>query len=75
MTKMFTMKARRAFRLPDGTVVEKGHKFSAGVRSRHKDQIECYLLQLPEQMEEVQIPCQFVMFYEGVEEGVCDGEE
>lgn len=64
--KQFTLKARRSFRLPDGTTVERGQLFNSGVRSRTKDQIEYFVLNLPEQLEEIIVPCQHVIFFEGV---------
>lgn len=65
--KTFPMIARRSFRMPDGTIVERGAKFTATVRSRSKDQIEYFILSVPDQMEEFVVPCQHVCFDESVE--------
>lgn len=73
--RQFDLKARRAFRLPDGTMMERGQIFSATVRSKVVARNEWFILGLSEQPEDAVIPCQSVCFHEPEESGVSDDKE
>ena len=64
MMKKFKLRARKAFRLPDGMMLERGAIFMATVRSKVVAGDEWFILGLDDQPEEASVPCMHVCFHE-----------